>query len=661
LIRVAIAAAILGFAPWILEPLHAFKAVVLLAIGLPLLVWVVAEWVAGRGPRLTPLTWSVLAWVAVSALATVMSIAPHLSLAGEPSQREGLLTTLALAGIALATPDAHRDERDVRTTLLLALACGVAAAAYAQLQLAGLDPIRWQGEHTYGSVLRPAGPLGNPILLGIVLAAVLPVSLAWLASRRADAAWLVPAAALVAASLVMTLSRGAWLAAAAGAVVGAALACAAGGSPRRALVTTGASLAPALLLAAFRAAGPIAARLGEGAHGGSLEQRGAIARGALALWRTRPWLGIGPDAFGVEFPRVQEASLWRDEWIGVPTHAHSAALQVLATLGVAGVLAGGAWLVTVALAWRRAWREQADARGTLAAIAGMLGALLVAGATNVVGLAGATLFAACAALPLALRPGPERAGGRLHPALPPIAMAAMLVFTIERGARECSAMALAWPLREPAPRGNATAAEWQAVTAARAATAWTAARHWPGEETLWRLASDASLAESDASPGPAGLTAALEAEGAARRALALVPTRAANVSQFANAVGARALRVGSSALADSAEAMFARATSMAPVDAWLIISRIRFELARRDGERALASARTIAALYPDAAIGHSLSGAALLLLGRSDEARAELLRARGAHWEEDAGEQRAALERLLDQIGPAGDSTAPRR
>jgi len=642
---------------------------VLRAIGLPLLIWIAAEAVSGRAARPTPLTWSVIGWLVASALATVVSIAPQLSIAGEPSQREGLLTVLALAGLALATPHAHRDERHVRTTLIVVLGCGVATAAYAQLQLAGLDPIRWQGEHTYAArgvvALRPPGTLGNPILLGAVLAAALPLPLAWLAQRRRgtgypDVAWLVPAAALVAASLLMTLSRGAWLAAAVGAGAGVALACAAGGSTRRALVTSAVSLLPALGLAVIRAGGPIAARLAEGAHAHSLAQRGAIARGALALWREHPWLGVGPDAFGVGFPRVQEASLWRDEWVGVPTHAHGVALQVLATLGAVGVLAGAAWLAAAVLGWRHAWREQTAARATLAAIAGLIAALLAAGATNVVGLAGATLFAVCAALPEALRARPERAAARLHPALPVIAAGAMLVFAIQRGVREYSALALAQPLRAPAPRGNATAAEWLATARARAAIAWSAARRWPGEETLWRLACDASLAESDASPGAPGLTAALTAEGAARRALALVPARAANVSQLAGALGSRSLRVGSAALADSAEALFARATAMAPADGWLLVSRIRFELARRDGERALASARRLAALYPEAALGHSLSGAALLLLGRADEARAELISARTARWEEDAGAQRAELERLLEALGPAGAPPPPR-
>src|SRR6185436_17344247 len=165
------------------------------------------------------------------------------------------------------------------------------------------------------------------------------------------------------------------------------------------------------------------------------------------------------DVFGAAFPRVQEAALWREEWTGVPMHAHAAALQVLATLGIVGLLAGGAWLVTAALEWARAWRERAEARATLAAIAGLFAALLAAGATNVVGLAGATLFAVCGALPVALCARPEEKPARLHPAFPALAAAALLVFVCVSGERELSALAIAQPVREPAARGG-TADEW---------------------------------------------------------------------------------------------------------------------------------------------------------------------------------------------------------
>jgi predicted Zn-dependent protease len=130
------------------------------------------------------------------------------------------------------------------------------------------------------------------------------------------------------------------------------------------------------------------------------------------------------------------------------------------------------------------------------------------------------------------------------------------------------------------------------------------------------------------------------------------PGRAQNFASLGDALAARALRTGRKATADSADVAYALASGLAPVDGWLLVARARFQLARRDGVRALEIAQRITGLYPEAAVGHTLCGAALLLLHRPDEARAELLRARAAHWEEDAGQQRAAVERLIESVGP---------
>ena len=130
------------------------------------------------------------------------------------------------------------------------------------------------------------------------------------------------------------------------------------------------------------------------------------------------------------------------------------------------------------------------------------------------------------------------------------------------------------------------------------------------------------------------------------------PGRAQNFASLGDALAARALRTGQQPTADSADAAYAMASGLAPVDGWLLVAHARFQLARRDGRRALEIAQRITGLYPEAAVGHTLAGAALILLQRPDEARAELLRARTARWEEDAGEQRAAVERMLENAGP---------
>ena len=605
-----------------------------------------------------------LAWVGANALATAFALSPRLSLLGELNQREGLLTALALAGLHFASGHAHRGEAQVRTTLTATLSAGLVAAIYAQLQLAGLDPIRWQGLHTYategGIALRPASTLGNPILLGAVLAAVLPIALVRLASARGDATRLVPAAALLAASLVMTLSRGSWLAAAIGAFASVGVAGLAGAHARRIAWTAAGSLAPALLFGVARASGPIVQRLAETVDGTTLATRELIARAALQLWSERPVAGVGPDAFALAFPRVQDPAFWRAEWIGMPTHAHSVPLQVLATLGVAGAIAGLAWMIAAAAAWVRAWRRHRPARFTLAAIAGALLALAIAGATNVVGLAGAALFAVLTALPEAVEERPEKTGPRLHRdafSLPIAAAAVMLAVGLLSGARELTALTLARATRDGPAREQATPSEGRALTAVRAKAAWEAARRRPDEDQLWRLACDASLAEAEAL-GADGSASVAAAEHAARRALALVPARAAAHERLANALAARSLRSGAPAAADSADGSYGRAATLAPADGWVLVSWIRFHLARRDGARAYELAQRLTGLYPGAAVGHTLAGAALLLLERRAEARAELQLAQQARWEPDASAQRAALDRLVAEL--AREPVSPR-
>ena len=640
------------------------KAVVLRVVGFGLLAWIAVEGWGGRLRRPDLLTWSVLAWVAAGLVSFVTARSPQLAMLGELDQREGLLTVIALAGLHLAAAHAHRDARDVRDTLRVAVIAGGAASVYGQLQLAGLDPVHWSGIKTYvvnGAIaLRPASTLGSPVLLGAVLAAVLPLALARLGEERSDAAWLVPAAALLAATLVMTLSRGAWLAGALGVTVAVVAALAAGAAPRRLAWTLAASLSPALLFGVGRAWAPLVARVGEGLGIGSGAARAVIARGALQLWSERPWTGVGLDGFGLAFPRVQEPALWRAEWIGAPVHAHSAVLQVLATEGVLGALAGGAWLACAALALVAGWRRDVEARPLLAGLAGTFVALVVGGCFNVLGLAGATLFAVFTALPGVLRERERPLRVRqFHPLAPALAAIVIAIPELVTGTVELAALAHARPARGELSRAGLTPSEFSALTMARAGALQRATAIWPHDDALWRLACQASLAAAGLPDGEAG-TAQAAAERAARHALALAPLRPASHVCLADALAARALRTQVASTADSADTAYLQAESLAPADGWLLVAHARFQLARRDGTRALAIAQRLAALYPEAAAGHTLEGAALMLLGRSGEAIVALERARAARWEQDAGPQREAVERLLDSAAAArGPTPAP--
>jgi Flp pilus assembly protein TadD len=76
----------------------------------------------------------------------------------------------------------------------------------------------------------------------------------------------------------------------------------------------------------------------------------------------------------------------------------------------------------------------------------------------------------------------------------------------------------------------------------------------------------------------------------------------------------------------------------------------------RDGVAALEVAQRLTGRYPEAAVGHVLSGTALLLLGRRAEARTAFEHSLAQRWEEDAGTQREAVVQLLasKRLAPPG-------
>lgn len=650
------------------------KAVVLRVVAAGLAAWLATEWWTGRWRGPEPTGVAVLGFAGVTLLAGVFSHAPRLAWAGEVAQREGTLTVLSLAVLHVAASHAHRSAADARATLRVLLWSAVAAAVYAQLQVAGLDPIAWSGAHTIetgaGAALRPAGPLGSPVLLGIVIAVAIPLVLADLAEARNDAAWGIPMAALLAATLLLTLSRGAWLAGLVGAAAAVVLALLAGARPLRVLWTVGVSVSPALVLAFGRASAPVAARLGESLETGSAATRTLIARGALQLWSERPWLGHGPDSFGLMFPHVQEPAFWRQEWIGAPVHAHSVPLQTLATTGALGALAGFAWLAVSAWALWRAWQQAPQQRPWLAGLMGAFIALCAAGMINVTGLSGAAMLAVLTALPgaavgrapLATLPVRRRLSARAPLAIAGVIAAAELL----TASYELRALALANVARG-AERGDRTPSEWRALTESQARALESATDLWAHDDLVWRLSAAGALQAASAAESTDAVRWRERAEHAARRAIAITAERAPAWASLGDALAARALANHDVALADSTERAYSHAERLAPSDGWLLVAHARFALARRDGVRALVVAQRLSGLYPEAALGHTLAGTALLLLERPGEARAAFQQALAARWESDAATQRSAVEALVKRLparvpaASAAGSTGPSR
>ncbi|MEO5616887.1 MAG: O-antigen ligase family protein [Candidatus Eisenbacteria bacterium] len=683
--RVALVAATLGFVPGLLDPFNGPKAAVLRLIGLPLLLFVAVD--AARAPRSRrgvpcALDLAVAFWVVGSLCSAAFGLSPRLSLLGELGQREGVLTVLALAGVYAAARRSHHETGHARATLTTALAAATLAAAYAMLQRAGLDPLSWEsgayypGDH--GAVLRVFASLGNPILLGTVLAAALAAGLARALAPGARNSWLLPALVLTAAATAATLARGAMLAALCGVVAAVLPRWGARQDRARTLGTLAWVALPAAAWTLLALRAPLAARIAESVdpRAESSPARVALAQSALAIWREHPWTGVGPDAFGLAFPAAQTAEFWRNGWLGMPVHAHSAALQMLTTGGLLATAAAALWLMLLVRALRGAPAapntpaasvasaaptsasvpsapSAATATGERSAWLAGLVALAAAAAFNAIGIAGAvwlvTLSALAVMRPAVVPAAPDAGTSSRHAIAAMLALAlavSMGVFAWREGTALSAAGRAHDALLETtrAPREHLLPLLRIASESSRRAVALGGS-----EDELWRLHSDVALAHAaaDSASAERGVLLA-DAEHAARRALALEPRRASNVQRLANALAAR----GALAEADSA---FDRAVALAPYDALILVDRVRFEAESGRLDRALVTARQLATMYPDEAVAHSIEAGIWLTLGRAPEARTALDRALGARWEAGSEGQHEAARRARKALG-TGDS-----
>ena len=350
------------------------------------------------GWRRTSLDVPLVFCLAVFLASIAVSADPVLGLVGMyGSHTYGLVGFLLCAAVYLAC--AWSDEPfDPDRLLLLALWAAAAASAYGLLQSAGLE--LFAGVRASGSG-RIGGPQGDPVPFGACLLLLVPIAAHFWrdpSPGRRNAGRI--GGALVIAALALTLSRGAWLGAAAGLAVyfwlsGSAL-------PRRRSV---------FIIVAAVAAALVAAVI--------LRPTAKVSDSArLALWDSvarsiprHPWLGEGPDSIQTLLRRERT-----DEFIRAlgPTKsqvsAHNDFLQIAATMGLVGLAAYGCLLVG---AWRGvggALRESRH-RSSVAAIAGALVGLFVQAKFNPVPL-GALVLAALF-LGLTARGAPQ--AGRAFP------------------------------------------------------------------------------------------------------------------------------------------------------------------------------------------------------------------------------------------------------
>jgi O-antigen ligase len=172
--------------------------------------------------------------------------------------------------------------------------------------------------------------------------------------------WLL-VTALVAQAFLLTLSRGAWLALAATAVLGLLLVASRRGRRRspRLLTWLGGGAAAVLvlmnagsMLERVTAEFDTARALVQGEVGyvpdSSFSQRWHAQRFGLDLWQQRPWLGWGPGSAKALLKASDDPSVMLTGY-GPLEHLHNTYLEVLVQLGVVGLLL---WLALFAALWR---------------------------------------------------------------------------------------------------------------------------------------------------------------------------------------------------------------------------------------------------------------------------------------------------------------------
>lgn len=348
------------------------------------------------GPDLLP---PLAACLGALALSGFFSHDKPASLFGEYTQHShGVLPLALCAALGALVQSAGPDA--ARALLFTGAASGAALAAYALLQLAGLDPVlNAFGSLSYG---RAGSLVGGPIGLGTCLAMLLPLQLRLALDgedpRRRRMGWIFIFLGLL--GLLVTWSRGAWLAAA------TAAACYllwTGRSPKSrgsvVKLTAAALAASALLAVALPRIRPTT---------GSDRGRVAVWRSAWGMFAAHPLLGVGPDNFGLMLGRFKTEDFVRSYGLsGGQVHAHNDLLHALATTGLVG-FAAYAWLLVAA--WRRlktGLRDEASRAASAAAGAGLVAAFFAA-KFNPIPLDGLALAAALLGL---LDPRGARARG----------------------------------------------------------------------------------------------------------------------------------------------------------------------------------------------------------------------------------------------------------
>jgi len=311
-------------------------------------------------------------WVLVNALSAVTSPFPYSSL-------NEFWRVAMLAGLYAATVYAVRSVQSLRLVAWLSVLATILVVGYGIIQIAGRDPVPY-GQDPQNRVF---SFLGNPNMLAAFLILMFWVVAGLALDSRRWSVRIALALLLIAVfvCLIMTKTKGAWIAMAASCVAGAVWFAVGWRFPyalerKRRLAVLGVIAVVAVFGLPF-AYRPIAGRLDT--FKSSAGVRMVYWRGALGVFGDHPLLGAGTGTFQVVYPAKRQTD-FRASSAGPNTlHAHCEPLEILADLGVVGLLV---WLWVLLAFYRGTLRTlspegESPARGLAAGMAMGVSALLL--------------------------------------------------------------------------------------------------------------------------------------------------------------------------------------------------------------------------------------------------------------------------------------------
>ncbi len=293
--------------------------------------------------------------VSLGAIGAVLVLMVITHFAGIGSTNGPLVVLMLLSLVALTVSSLlFIDESHIRLFTMITLGSAAVMFVYAIMQWQGINIFTWDAALTRSG--RSTGSLGNPNLLGGFASAIIPPGAAYLLSLKKISATLRSGIAILFVALATTAvvasgTRGSVIGVTAGCTVLFIWYFRNSRQPVRKLIP----FLLLLLVVIAAVALPMASRLSEldptAEDQGTLQVRKIIWSGAFMLFADSPLIGHGPGSFQILFPEYRNPSY---SILGVShntLHAHCEYLEILADIGILGLILWGAaaWGMTARL------------------------------------------------------------------------------------------------------------------------------------------------------------------------------------------------------------------------------------------------------------------------------------------------------------------------